>query len=249
MDEVVTAYLENLEKDQNLFDLIVIDEGQDLEPEWASAIITRVSDTGRVYLLVDEDQSIYERDQYEIPDAAKVESYDNFRSPVCIVELINSLKLTRKPVSAKNPYRGDAPEIFTYDVDSKDLIRKTASAVKQMIDRGFQSSDIAVLSWKGRANSQVLGLRELADLPTSQFSGEFDQAGDPVWTEGCLMLETINRFKGQCAPAIVLTEVDFDILGDKQKAKLLVGLTRARLAVSLVVSVGAEQVILGEFSA
>lgn len=54
-------------------------------------------------------------------------------------------------------------------------------------------------------------------------------------------METVYRFKGQSAPAIILSEVDFDELNDNERRKVFVGMTRACIAVDLVMSRRAEK--------
>ncbi|NDE55055.1 MAG: nuclease, partial [Actinobacteria bacterium] len=55
-----------------------------------------------------------------------------------------------------------------------------------------------------------------------------------TYTDGKLLLDTIFRFKGQCADAVVLTEIDRDVMDDSFKRRLFVGLTRARLQLQFV---------------
>ena len=43
-----------------------------------------------------------------------------------------------------------------------------------------------------------------------------------------MLVESVYRFKGQAAPAVILTEIDFEVLDDKAVRKLFVGATRAR---------------------
>ena len=54
-------------------------------------------------------------------------------------------------------------------------------------------------------------------------------------------MESVYRYKGQSAPAVVLSEVDFAELTTTERRKLFVGLTRARMAVEIVLSPQAER--------
>ena len=80
----------------------------------------------------------------------------------------------------------------------------------------------------------------LGEWCTQHFDGSFDQRGQPNWTEGELRLETLRRFKGQSAKAVVLSEVEFEELGLLQCRLLFVGLTRAKMHLELVLSESAE---------
>ncbi|MBP6709517.1 MAG: ATP-binding domain-containing protein, partial [Candidatus Accumulibacter sp.] len=48
------------------------------------------------------------------------------------------------------------------------------------------------------------------------------------------LVESVYRFKGQAAPAIILAEIDFDVLDDQAVRKLFVGATRSSLKLILV---------------
>ena len=49
-------------------------------------------------------------------------------------------------------------------------------------------------------------------------------------------MESVFRFKGQAAPAVVFTEIDFDQLDDRAVRRLFVGATRASMKLVLVAS-------------
>ncbi|HRP25536.1 MAG TPA: ATP-binding domain-containing protein [Thauera sp.] len=66
-----------------------------------------------------------------------------------------------------------------------------------------------------------------------------------MWSEGELLIESVHRFKGQSAMGVVLAEVDFEQLDDAVRRRLFVGMTRAQLALEVVVSRAAESA-LGE---
>jgi superfamily I DNA and RNA helicase len=68
------------------------------------------------------------------------------------------------------------------------------------------------------------------------FTGRYDLLGHPVYSEGDLLLETVYRFKGQAAPAVIFTEIDFETLDEKAVRKLFVGATRATMKLVMVIS-------------
>jgi len=61
-----------------------------------------------------------------------------------------------------------------------------------------------------------------------------DNAANAVWTESDLLTDSVYRFKGQSAPAVVFCEIDFDVLDDRVRAKLFVGMTRAQLRLDVI---------------
>ena len=69
----------------------------------------------------------------------------------------------------------------------------------------------------------------------------YDRNGEPRRSEGELLVESVYRYKGQSAPAVVVTEFDFAVLDDAARRRLFVALTRAQMAAELVLSVAAER--------
>ena len=63
-----------------------------------------------------------------------------------------------------------------------------------------------------------------------------------------MRLETVRRVKGQSAPAIVLTEIDFEEMGQLERNLLFVALTRASMHLELVMSESSEGVLMRQIS-
>jgi UvrD-like helicase C-terminal domain len=123
-------------------------------------------------------------------------------------------------------------------------IEATENAVKDLISEGYSPESIAVLSFRGVTSSQLLKdeIADLAGLRIKKFIG-YSDSGKAQWSEGQLFVDTLFRFKGQCADAVVLTEIDFEEWNESAKRRLFVGLSRARLMASLVVSERASSLI------
>lgn len=62
-----------------------------------------------------------------------------------------------------------------------------------------------------------------------------------------MLLDSVYRFKGRSAPCVILTEIDFEALGEIEMRKIFVGATRATMKLFLVVSEGAAGVMLDRF--
>ena len=74
----------------------------------------------------------------------------------------------------------------------------------------------------------------LGQTTLRRFTGEYDLFGQPVYSEGDVLLESVYRFKGQAAPAVIFAEIDFDELDDKAVRKLFVGATRSSMKLVLI---------------
>jgi hypothetical protein len=224
-------------------DLLVLDEGQDLQPEWVEALLGRLRPNGRAVLMEDPNQQLYaDRVSFELPEAATVTSLENFRTPRAVVRLINLLQLCDDSVEARSPYEGEAPDPIIYVADP-DCPRATQTAVERCLQRGFSVDQVAVVSLRGRERSTLQQADRLGPWSVQRFAGTYDEGGGAVWTRGELLVESVRRFKGQAAPAVVLTECDFEELAPLTRRLLFVGLTRARLHVEWVISERAAGVV------
>lgn len=242
-DAVAGQCVAALSKHAPDLDFIVLDEVQDLQPAWVESMLMRLRREGRALLLEDPSQQLYpDREPFELPDAVTVTSMDNFRTPRQIVGLINLLRLTETPVDASSAHDGEVPDPIVY-ADDRECLKGTEKAVQRCLDRGFAIDEVAVVSMRGRGHSLMLNADRLGSWALRRFDGRYDASGAPQWTQGELLVESVRRFKGQAAPAVVFTECDFEALDSITKRLVFVGLTRARMHLEWVVSERAASAI------
>lgn len=243
--QITQRYLDDAPGLAARFDLLVLDESQDLEAEWVQALAQQLKPGGRLYLMGDPSQQIYDREGLDLPGAVVVQSMDNFRSPRRVVEVINALGLSTQQVQTRSVYAGQTPHFKTYAPGQVNGMTALHACLAELWADGYTPAQVAVLSFKGIKNSEVLAQSRLCGHSTRRFAGQYDEAGNPIWTEGDLLVDSVYRFKGQSAPAVVLCEVDFETLSDKDKRKLFVGLTRGQMRVDVVLSDRAANALLG----
>jgi hypothetical protein len=235
-DHLATRCIELLEQAEPDLDFIILDETQDMQPEWVLAMLSRLKSQGKAVLLEDPEQQLYkDRVAFDLPDAVSITSHENFRTPRALVKLINLLRLTSIEVEAMSPFDGEIPEPIIYE-SAEEIAPCTVHAVERCLQRGFALADIAVVSMRGRERSALQCLDKLGPWSLNRFTGKFDEGSAPIWKEGQLLIESVRRFKGQAAAAVVLTECDvaeFDLLN---RRLLFVGLTRARVHLEWVIS-------------
>jgi hypothetical protein len=227
-------------------DLLIIDEAQDFDASWVETQCNRLKPSGRLYILEDEAQRLYQRAGFDLGDAVTVRCSDNFRSPRVICDVINALSLVRPPIRALNPYMGEVPGTRSYGSD-EELLAATEAAVTALLARGFGMADIAVVCGRGRERSVLLNQVSIGPWRTRRFTGEYDRNGEPRWSEGDLLVESVYRYKGQSAPAVIVAEFDFAELDEIMRRKLFVALTRAQMTVELVLSGRAERCLATAF--
>lgn len=241
--KIESYYLNDSDHQPQRYDLIIIDESQDLEPAWVNCLIQQLNEDGALYIFSDHNQNIYERDQFDIAGAVTVTCNDNYRSPSTICELINLWQLTEAQIESRNPYAGRLPEFKTY-TDHDTLIIATSKAIEEMLALGIAKQDLAVLTWHGQNTSALASLDQIGPFTIRRNTGKFDNNRNQIWTNGEILLETVNRFKGKGAAGIVLTEIDFVDLTPKDRQKLFVGLTRSHLLVTLIMRPESEAALM-----
>jgi len=228
------------------YDVLIVDEGQDFSTSWRDILLRMLNDGGRAIWLEDPNQNLYGRESVPLPDWVKLHSDTNYRSPRQIVKILASIGATQTPVEAGSPFKGADIEELTYpEGDTEAMLAQTRRAVTLCLGAGFARHDIAIASFRGREKSEILHLDQLSEVHTlKSFTGEYDLFGNPQYRDGGLLAESVYRFKGQSAPAIIFTEIDFVEMDQLVLRKLFVGMTRARLKLVLVLSERAEQQLL-----
>ena len=232
------------------FDTVLIDEGQDFEQAWADSLIALARSDAQLLWLEDPEQALYDRAPVQLPGWVSLSSPLNYRSPQLLVEFINWLELTDEPVEAGSAVLGFDPKWYLY-ADDGSALQATEQALSDLLQEGYAPENMAVLSLRGLANSQIAGDKgpsRLAGMAVRRQTG-FDAEGQAQWSSGPLLVDSVFRFKGQAADAVVVTEVDFAELGPRERRRLFVALTRARLQVALITSDRAAQVLQGRLGA
>jgi hypothetical protein len=149
--------------------------------------------------------------------------------------MINALGLSEEPVMARSVHTGETPHIYTWAPGKVNSQTALEECLKRVWQDGYKPEQVAVISYHGAKTSEVLDLEQLGGFKTKRFS-KYDEVGNALWTDGDLLVESVYRYKGQSMPVVVLCEVDFEVLTEKDKRKLFVGLTRGQVRVDVVMS-------------
>jgi hypothetical protein len=225
------------------FDDIVIDEGQDFQPQWKDALLRRLRPDGRVWWLEDPMQRLYERPPVDLPGFATLRAETNYRSPRDVLDYVNRLLLPPQPVEAAGPIAGSDVEFLTYG-DAAAVVATTKRAVTRALQAGFRIADTVLVTFSGRERSTLHAFDQIGPHRLKSWQGRYDLFGRPEFSDGDLLIETVYRFKGQSAPCVILTEVDFESVDDLVRRKLFVGFTRASMKLLVVLSERAARELL-----
>ncbi|NMG33717.1 nuclease [Azoarcus sp. TTM-91] len=217
------------------FDELIVDEGQDFTEAWRDALLAMLAPEGRAWWLEDPMQNLYGREPVALPGWTGLCADTNYRTPADVLALLNRSLPLPQPIAAGSPVDGTGPEILSWR-DADGLFDATKRAITRAIGLGFRREMIALITYRGRENSRFTPLDHLGPHRLRAFSGRYDLFGEAEYSEGDLLIDSVYRFKGQAAPCVIFTEVDFPALDALAVRKLFVGATRATMKLILVAS-------------
>lgn len=200
------------------YDAIVVDEGQDFSPMWLDALrcLTADADDAPFFVFADPRQEIWGRDWaggvgfdvgWQLPR--------NLRNTQQIAERVAAV------VGMEAVTRGiNGPKPIWRDIrDPRRPERDVVGAVERLIDEGFGPQNMVVICCSA---ALVARLREYSIGPYS--FGRWGGGGIPV--------ETVSRFKGMEAEAVVL--VLEQCASHEDRTAAYVGMSRARTLLMVV---------------
>jgi len=242
--QALETFMAGYQPDENwLFDELIVDEGQDFQPSWRDNLLRLLNPAGRAWWLEDPMQNLYGRPPVELPSWVILRAQTNYRTPKDILGFLQHLVGPKQSIEAGSPLDGSDVIILTY-ANHADLMDKTKAAITEGLRAGFKKDMISVITYRGREHSAFTPLDKLGPHALKAFTGQYDLLGSPVYSEGDLFIDSVHRFKGQAAPCIVFTEIDFEELDDAALRKLFVGMTRATMKLVLVMSERAAGTLL-----
>ena len=193
------------------FDSIVIDEGQDFTPSMLDALEALAAGDARIAFFHDPNQAIYQRS-----DAADLERRfgrplvlrENLRNSVSITGFLKSLDPTRlAEIEAPPSVREGQPVVVAEFATDDTAAQRDAVGriVKHLVDsEGVRNEDIVILSPFRRDRGCLAGVEYIRGIPLVALGDSFGRdASDPP----CIRWETLHRFKGLEAPAVILHDV------------------------------------------
>jgi hypothetical protein len=245
-DSLERTLLASQPDDAECFDTVIVDEGQDFRQEWVPPIERLLRKSGRFWWLEDPMQNLYLRKSVELPGWVEVRAMANHRSPHDVVRFLGMLAGAPMAIEAAGPFTESDVALITYSGGS--ATQATREALEQAVAAGFAPADIALLTFNGRDKSLLPLLDRLGRYALRSFTGTYDEHGAPVYRDGDVTVETVYRFKGQSAPCVILTEVDFERFDDAAFRRLFVGATRATMKLIVVMSEPAAALLLERMS-
>lgn len=198
------------------FDAIVVDEAQDFSRSWLAAIMGLLRDPrdSPLYLFADDEQSLRDKDGFELPPDLPVLSLDeNCRNSLPIAQKV--AELVAAPLPTEGP---PGPGIWFVEAEHSDLVPRTRSVVQHLVARErLGDRELVVMS---DATDLVIELRH----DRNRLLLEERPAGIPYFE-----VDTIHRFKGlEADVVIVVCSARLEREPPWMKKLLYVGFSRAR---------------------
>ncbi|MDZ7829220.1 MAG: ATP-binding domain-containing protein [Halofilum sp. (in: g-proteobacteria)] len=231
LEEVVDRTREILVEQAPSYDTLVVDEGQDFDPEWYETITLCLADDAAILWLEDPLQNLHDRPATVLEGFATWHTRENHRSTRAINRFIEQhLGLA---MESANDLPGDPVELIPC-AEPDEQIERVDAHVKALIERGFSADQIAILTVHGLDKSPFARVEQLAGERIQRAAG-YTSDGHRRLTAGQLTFDSIHRYKGQEAPAVILVDVDFpDWRDDRARRVLYTAMTRAGLNLCIV---------------
>ena len=241
MESTLDSYCPN---DEQMFDDLIVDEGQDFKPSWAVNLLRLLRPSGKAWWLDDPLQNVYSREPIVFDGWVTIRSDANFRSPKRVLHGINEILSISPPILSCSPIEGGDVELLSYESQSE-LLARTVEALDRALELGFKPEHVALISFRGRESSSLAPFNQIGQHTLrSQIQGKYDSLGNPEYSEGEITTDSVHRFKGRAAPCVVLTEIDFVHLDENSKTRIFVGATRATMKLIVVISKRSLDILL-----
>ena len=238
---------EYVEERGSPFDVLVVDEAQDIldEPHRTKFLDKALKgglDGGRWAIFGDEKQTLYDEpvdpakalDDY-CANFAKSRLSFNFRNAKPIVDEI--VNLTGMNDQSFRTGVGEGPSVKRiYWRNANGFKRRLEGEITRLTRLGIPPRDIVILSTRRWENSNMSGVERAAGFRVSDLTDRKPkQGGTPP-----IAFSTIQAFKGMESPAIIVVGIDA-VDNDWMRTTLYVGMSRAKTMLTLMIHQDARE--------
>ncbi len=219
-----------------MFDTLIVDEGQDFEPEWFDILRLFARDDADVLWFEDPDQGIRRNEPVTLDGFVGFNIRSNYRSPGIIARFID--RALPFDFEQANGLPGPDVGVEVYE-DTSHQVKLVSRTVSRLLADRFRPEDIVILSMKGIRHTCLVDRTRVGNHTLRHFSGGYDLLGNQVFTPGQILLESIYRFKGQQALAIIAIDIESGSDdGDHLQRLLYTMFTRATVCLDVLVKSG-----------
>lgn len=203
--------------EEEKFDAIIVDEGQDFNEEWIITLLSMVKEYGNFYIFADDKQNIFKTniDALRRFDISKHRLTVNFRNTQKINEWFSSFIDEKKLRSKLNGGLPVQTIKWKNQDEQKQLLEKEIS---RLISQGLSPDRITILSPYTKMKSCLGNIERIKEWPIVDLKKESGPG---------IKYSTIRSFKGLEADIVFLIDVSNNFLVCS-KEDIYVGSSRAR---------------------
>lgn len=214
------------------FSTLIVEEGQDFEPAWFEVLELFLKDDADILWLEDANQNIRNTEQTHLKDFVTYRANENYRTPESIANFIK--KVLPYEFECMNPLPGLGVQVTKYKKPDEQP-KLVAKLVQSLMKTGFKKDEIVIITMKGLNSSSFSNVDKIGKMGIRKFTGDYDMNGNQLFSDGEIYFETVRRFKGQQAPAVILVDIENN---DKERYQnlLFTGMTRATIRMEFVIS-------------
>ena len=228
-EQLVAADLSAVPK----FDCLVVDEGQDFKDEWYEILQLFLEEGATQLWLEDPLQNLRDTPPVVLPDFVTYRETANFRTPISIAGFIKGV--LEAEFEQRNLLPGLGVVMYDYEKPTE-IPAILERRVRELSKVGFKPEDIAIVSCRGMGSTALKDVVQIGKHKLRKFTGKYDAKNEQIYTDGRLNFDSIFRFKGQQAPAVILVDLDETIKHDDWATGVLYcAMTRATVRLELVV--------------
>ena len=226
------AAIDGLPSENDLWEFVIIDEGQDFSEEDWDLVQECVKKTGRLWIFADEDQAFWE--DRKIPESIEREYFrirlqKPYRCPPEIQNLIDCYA-GRCQVNLQLVKAGIQADIIRLVTSSEQrVVKQVGKEINRLLGEGLKPSEIAVISVRGRGAEE--NICHIGELGGNKVVPATDQEADSQ-----IICDTFLRFKGLERPAVIVT--DLRLVSDSYETRMHIAVSRPT---SLLRIVGVEK--------
>jgi superfamily I DNA and RNA helicase len=184
--------------------------------------------------LEDPDQLLQEKSLVSMDGFVTYRARTNYRTPESIARFIqNTLPFD---FNIGNDLPGLGVGVHSYH-DPSEQPKIVTKQITELMRQGFSIDDVAIVTCGGIARSAFTELAEVGSAKLRKFTGEYTPTGEQIVTDGMLRFDSVSRFKGLEAPAVILVDVDpYANRMEIAERMIYCGMTRATVRLEMVVN-------------
>jgi superfamily I DNA/RNA helicase len=250
-DLIIEKLSKGINANHRVYDAVLIDEGQDFEPDWYQVLCSFLSENDEVLFVADERQNVYQRDQLWTNSMKGTkfrgrwrELKESYRLPVPVIEkanhfaevFMNSQGSEPIPAVYQMSLPGFDPHLVWRNMDSfYDCAQKSVEIFKFLTREKEQHPQDMIILLPTHEEGWIM-LQRFMEAGISDVNHVFEDKDNShhhkksFWMgDGRLKMSTIHSFKGwELKNVILITPEDSCFRGESLDSLIYTAITRTR---------------------